>query len=378
MVSSLRVAIVGPLAPPAGGMAAQTKQLCARLIAEGIDAEVVRTNPPWRPRFVAGVRGVRALFRFIPYLWRLWCASGRCNVVHVMANSGWAWHLSAAPAVCIGKLRRRRVVVNYRGGLAEPFLERSAAWIRPTMRMADAIVVPSGFLRAVFARFGIETMIVPNVVDTALFSPGGSAPGERAKESPHVVMTRNLEPIYDVATGLRAFAKLRESKPAARLSVAGDGPERAALETLAREFGVANSVVFRGSLSRDEIAALYRSATLMLNSSVADNTPNALIEAMACGIPIVSTDAGGIRFLVRDRETALLCPTRDVDALARAMLEVLDDLSLAAGLAANGREAVRGCTWDAVFPLWMRVYRPDGSATAAVAEAVGIGAGHRP
>ena len=143
----LHVSIVGPLAPPAGGMAGQTRQLCDLLLGEGIDAEIVRTNPPYRPRFVERLRGVRALFRFVPYLARLWTAAGRSSVLHVMANSGWAWHLFAAPAVWIGKLRRVRVIVNYRGGAAEAFLARSAACcptdVAPGRRRRRSVGIPA-------------------------------------------------------------------------------------------------------------------------------------------------------------------------------------------------------------------------------------------
>ena len=357
---ALHIAIVGPLAPPAGGMAGQTRQLCDLLRGEGIDAEILRTNAPYRPRFVEGLRGIRALFRLAPYLGQLWSAAGRSSVLHVMANSGWAWHLFAAPAVWVGKLRRVRVIVNYRGGSAEAFLARSAAAVRPTLRLADDVVVPSEFLRAVFARFGIEATVVPNIVDVRRFVPAPAVAAGPGPDAPHVVIARNLEPIYDIATAIRAFAILHAERPTARLSIAGSGPERAMLGKLVEVLGLSAAVVFRGALSRDEMADLYRSATLMLNSSVVDNTPNSLLEAMACGIPIVSTNVGGIPYLVQDRTTALLVPPGKPEALALAMGEVLDNPALAARLVENGLQVARSCSWEAVFPLWMREYRPNG------------------
>ena len=276
-----------------------------------------------------------------------------------MANSGWAWHLFAAPAVWIGRLRRVRVIVNYRGGSAEAFLGRSAAGVRPTLRLADDLVVPSEFLRAVFAKFGIEATVVPNIVDVRRFVPALADAARPRSDAPHVVIARNLEPIYDIATAIRSFAVLHATRPAARLSIAGSGPERAMLGELVEVLGLSAAVVFRGALSRDEMADLYRDATLLLNSSVVDNTPNSLLEAMACGIPIVSTNVGGIPYLVQDRTTALLVPPGQPDSLARAMGEVLDNPALAAGLVENGLQVARSCAWDAVFPLWMHQYQPN-------------------
>ena len=107
--------------------------------------------------------------------------------MHVMGNSGWAWHLFAAPAVWIGRLRGIPVIVNYRGGEAEAFLKRQSAWVKPTLRQAAAIVVPSGFLEEVFARFDIATEVVPNIVDLSSFHPPSSVPAGH-----HIAVTRNL------------------------------------------------------------------------------------------------------------------------------------------------------------------------------------------
>lgn len=356
-------------------MASQTRQLFDLLSQEGVAAEIVRTNSPYRPGSVARLRGARAVFRLVPYLWQLWQAAGRSSVFHVMANSGWAWHLFAAPAVWIGKLRGVRVIVNYRGGAAESFFARTAAIVRPTLRMADDVVVPSEFLHVVFSRFGIGTTVVPNVVDTDHFAPASAASSRTGQYAPHIVIARNLEPIYDIATAIKAFAILHAARPAARLSIAGSGPERMALGRLVDQLALSNVVTFCGPLSRDAMASLYCDATLMLNSSLVDNTPNSLLEAMACGIPIVSTNVGGIPYLVQDLTTALLVEPRQPDALAQATIRVLDDPALAGYLVENGLQLVRRFAWDNVFPMWMRRYRPsvDGAADRSAVRSAGPG-----
>ncbi|MGC1818403.1 MAG: glycosyltransferase family 4 protein [Casimicrobiaceae bacterium] len=354
-------------------MATQTRQLCDLLTAEGVSVEIVRTNAAYRPRFVERLRIVRALFRIVPYLGQLWKAAGRSTVVHVMANSGWAWHLFAAPAIWIGKLRGTRVIVNYRGGAAESFLGRSIAIVRPTLRMADGVVVPSEFLREVFAGFGIDATVVPNIVDVTRFAPAPISAPDRIASAPHVVIARNLEPIYDIATAIEAFAILHEARPAARFSIAGSGPERAMLEGLVEKLGLTKAVTFCGTLSRDAMADLYHQATLMVNSSRVDNTPNSLLEAMACGIPIVSTNVGGIPYLVQDRTTAMLVPPGRPDALAQAMAEVLDDSTLRDVLVGNGLRVAQRCAWDKIFPMWIRVYRPNPAGAGDRDEVQGAG-----
>jgi L-malate glycosyltransferase len=347
----LSIALVGPLPPPPGGMANQTRQLARLLQDSGTIVEVVRSNAPYRPAWVERLRGVRAVFRLAPFLASLWRAGGRVDVFHVMANSGWAWHLFAAPAVWIARWRGRPVVVNYRGGEAEAFMAREARWVVPTLARASAVIVPSGFLAGIFRKHGIGAEIVQNIIDLSRFRPAVRSPADL-----HLIVTRNLEDIYDIPTALRAFAAVKRVHGGARLTIAGSGPARADLERLARELGVARDVTFAGRIDNEQIADLYRSASLLVNPTRVDNMPISLLEAMASGLPIVSTDAGGIPFLVEDGTTALLVHPGDPDAMARAILRLLDDRALADRLVAAGLAAVQAYTWDRVKPRLLDVY----------------------
>ena len=135
--SLLHIAIVGPLPPPAGGMAGQTRQLAELLEREGATVRIVQSNMPYWPSWIARLRGIRAATRLVAFAASLWRVAGDVQILHVMANSGWSWHLFAAPAIWIGRLRGVRVLVNYRGGEAEAFLTRSLRWIRPSLRAAS-------------------------------------------------------------------------------------------------------------------------------------------------------------------------------------------------------------------------------------------------
>ena len=358
----LRIGLVGPLPPPAGGMANQTRQLRELLVGEGAAVELVQTNAPYRPPFVARLRGLRAAFRLFPYIVRLWDCAGRVDLLHVMANSGWAWHLFAAPAIWVAKLRGVPVVVNYRGGEAEQFLRRSALLVRPTMRMANRLVVPSGFLVAVFGRYAMAAEIVPNVVDLRKFAPRSAAVSGAA---PHIVVTRNLESIYGLDIALQAFRLVLGRFPDARLTIAGDGPERSALGQLARDLQIAERVTFTGRLDGDGIAALYGQAHVFLNPSRVDNTPNSILEALAAEVPVVTTDVGGIPYLVTARETALLVASGNAQAMADAIFEMLDDPALAQRLAKAGQSVAQKHAWTAVRPTLFAIYRQVVSGAAA-------------
>lgn len=346
--------IVGPLPPPSGGMANQCEQLVRLLREDGVRVELVRTNADYRPAWIGRVPLVRAFARLLPYLLALWRATGRSQVVHVLANSGWAWHLFAAPAVWIARLRGVPVIVNYRGGHAETFLARAPAHVLGTLRLASVHVTPSGFLERVFAAHGLAAIIVPNIVDLSRFRP---RPPRVFGDAPHLIVTRNLEPIYDIPTAIRAFAALRRAFPRARLTVAGSGPERGRLQALVDELGLGDAVRFSGRIANADIPALYADADCLLNPSTVDNMPISLLEAFASGVPVVSTDAGGIPDMAEHGVSALLVPVGDAAAMAEQARRVLTDAALAASLRDNALAAAGAYAWQRVRSQWLAVYR---------------------
>lgn len=346
----LRVALVGPQSPPAGGMARQRETLSRHFSAAGFEVLDLITNPPW-PRALARWRRLRAAPRLAGHLLRLWRAAGQVDIAHVMANSGWSWHLFAAPAIALFRARGVPVVVSYHGGLAESFLARERAWVLPVLSRADALVVPSGFLLAVFAHYGLAARVIPDTIDLARFSV------PRQNHGAQIIVTRNLEPVYDIATALHAFAKVLAARPDARLDIAGSGPLGDSLAALAKRLGIDHAVTFHGRMEPLQIASLLSSADVLLNPSLADNLPNSVVEALAAGVPVVSTRVGGVPYLVEHEVSALLVPAGDAGALAAGMLRVLAEPALRARLTANGAEIARRHGWDQTRRKWCELYR---------------------
>ncbi len=352
-----RIGLVGPLPPPYGGMANQTRQLGNLLEQEGVHVEWVQTNAAYRPAWTGKITGLRAAVRLLPYLCRLWRTAGKVQLFHIMANSGWSWHLFAAPAIWIARFRKIPVIVNYRGGEAGAFFRKSWFWVKPSLDITDTIIVPSGFLEAVFGQHGYTAKIVPNIIDLSRFTAASSEDRHSRSDCPHIAVTRNLEAIYDNATAIRAFAIVQKNCRNARLTVAGTGPEKPMLENLVSELGVQDAVRFAGRIDNDAIAALYRSADLMINTSLVDNMPISILEALASGVPVVSTDAGGIPYLVEHGRTALLVPKKDPAAIAEAILHLLHNPDLYAKLRNNGLASLERYTWNAVKQQLFAVYQ---------------------
>ena len=349
----LYIGLVGPLPPPSGGMANQTRQLAQLLRSEGVYVEVVQVNTPYSPRWVGRLRGVRALFRLFPYLGRLWRTAGRASLFHVMANSGWSWHLFTVPAVWIGAMRGVPVIVNYRGGEAEAFFRTSFRWVRPTLKRAAAIIVPSSFLAEVFRSRRIDVQIIPNIIDIQKFKASKNKPQEKQ----HILITRNLEPIYDIGTALRAFRRVSALFPGARLTVCGSGPELGRLEAMCDELDISTAVVFTGTVDNNRMAELYQSSSAMINPSLVDNMPISVLEALASGVPVVSTNVGGIPHLVKQGDTALLVAPGDDEGMADAVISILRDRGLAEHLVREGLDEVQQYTWPMVRRKLLEKYQ---------------------
>ena len=355
-ITSLNVGLVGPLPPPYGGMANQTQQLIKLLREEGILVELIQVNRAYRPHWVGRIKVLRAVFRLLPYLINLWQSANKVQVFHIMANSGWSWHLFTAPAIWIARIKKKPVIVNYRGGEADAFFEKDFSWVKPSLCQVNAIIVPSGFLKEVFSRRGFPSSIVPNIIDLSRFSAGKNSKIKSKIDSPNILVARNLEPIYDNATALRAFSIVIKQLPTSRLTITGSGPERQTLENLAAELELENAVNFTGRVNNNEMATLYQNSDVMVNPSLVDNMPNSVLEALASGVPVVSTNVGGVPYMVEHGKTALLVPARDPAAMADAILTLLNDSDRIQQIRSAGFNVVQNYTWQKVRDQLINVY----------------------
>lgn len=341
-----KVVIVGPIAPPAGGMANQTKKLAEFLRSEGLIVDIVRTNADYKPAFIGKLPVVRSFFRLVAYKFSLFRQLKSTDIVHIMANSGWSWHLFAAPAIVIARILNKPVVLNYRGGYAQSFFEKSWFWVDLTLKRVQVIVVPSTFLQKIFNDFGQTVQVVPNVLDQRLFYPTKIKPNIN---DPYLIVTRNLEAIYDVATAINAFARIKKEFSQARLSIAGTGPELASLEKQVINLKLEKSITFTGRLSPEKMAQLYRNADVMLNASTVDNTPNSIIESLACGTPVVTTNAGGIPKLVTNQYDAILVDIGDDKNMAEQTIALLKNEEQRTKLIENGLNTIGKFYWPNVW-----------------------------
>jgi phenylacetate-CoA ligase len=347
--SAVHVLLIAPSLSIIGGQSIQASRLLRYLANEpSVQVRFLAVNS--RLPAALSMKYVRTLISLVLYLARLVGNIGRADILHIFTPGYLSFYLFPVPALLLARLLRKRSILNYHDGRAEDHLAHWPA-ARRLMRLANTIVVPSEYLLDVFARYGLAATRVPNVAE-----PEALRYRNRPRPRPLFLHNRGLAPEYNPACTLRAFALIQQRYPGARLTIAHDGPLRAELEALAASLGL-RQTQFIGSVSPGNVAALYDAADIYLMSPDADNMPLSVLECFASGLPVVSSNAGGIPNLIEDETNGLLFAPNDHRAMAACALRLLEEPGLASRLAANALGRCAQYSWPEVGPQWTAHYR---------------------
>ena len=251
-------------------------------------------------------------------------------------------HTHTAKAGLLGRLAARLagvpiVVHTFHGHVLHGYFGRAKSaffrWLETALaRLADRLVAVSEAVKQDLVALGVapaeRIRVVPLGLDLAHLLrplPRGRLreAGQVPAEAPLVGMVGRLVPIKDVPTFLQAAVLVRKARPDSHFALVGDGEERSLLEGECRRLGLAETVAFHGW--RRDLAAVYGDLDVVVNASRNEGTPVALIEALAAARPVVATRVGGTPDVLGDGRFGRLVPPGDPEALARAILETLDD-----------------------------------------------------
>jgi N-acetyl-alpha-D-glucosaminyl L-malate synthase BshA len=202
-----------------------------------------------------------------------------------------------------------------------------------------------------------DISVIPNFIDTERYAPGRAeeACSDLVGEGEFLLChTSNFRPVKRVLDVIRVFHEVGQRMPT-RLAMVGDGPERLAAENLCRELGISERVTFTGLLP-DALPILQRSDAFLLPSD-GESFGLAALEAMACGVPVVGSLAGGLQEVVRDGEEGILAPVGAVELMASRLSELLADEKHRVRLAGNARERACGLyDVNRIVPLYEEAY----------------------
>ncbi len=277
---------------------------------------------------------------------------GRFAIAQVDVYSGTAFLW--AEAAC-WSLRRRRTpyVLTLHGGRLPEFARRWPGRVSGLLGHARAVTTPSRYLLRELTPYRRDLKIVPNPLDLAAYS---FTPRRRPR--PRLVWLRAFHHIYNPRLAPRVLARLARRHPEVELTMVGPDKGDGSLERTRRQaadLGVADRITYTGWVPKSEVPGLLARADVFLNTADVDNAPVSVTEAMACGLCVVSTDAGGMPDLVEDGNNALLVGRDDGAAMAAAVERVLGDPELAARLSSNARRQAEARDWSRVLPRWQEL-----------------------
>lgn len=221
-------------------------------------------------------------------------------------------------------------------------------------RDAESVVSNSSALRdlALASAPGQRVAVISNGINLELFSPDGI--GDGPKDKLRVACVGRLIERKGLWELVEAFATVALEIPRAHLDLIGDGDLAEPLEKYVRDLGIGDRVTMHGAVDHDDVPPLLRQASLFVLPSHAEGMSNALLEGMACGLPIVVTDTGGTEELLADN--GVVVPMRDPAALAKAMIGILNDDEKRARMAETSVRIARTFSWESMARQYLELY----------------------
>jgi glycosyltransferase involved in cell wall biosynthesis len=370
----MRILIINSEYPPIGGGAGNASEYLARAMAAAGQEVTVLTSKyqdlPWE-EMRDGVRILRAparrkrLDRSMPYEQITFILGGSLRGLQSMLKSrpdvilAFFGMPSGGIALPLSFFFRVPYIVSLRGGDVPGFRPYDFALyhrlIAPLLhviwRRARAVVANSGGLRSMAQRFDrkVPIQIIPNGVDAEIFKPL-----ERDWAAPHLLFVGRVVYQKGLDLLLHALGTLKD-RPW-QLTVVGDGPQRVPLEQLARDLDIADRVNFRGWLKGPALVQAYQAANLFPYPSRHEGMPNAVLEAMSSGLPVIASRIAGNEELVIQNETGLLIEPENQQALEGALAELMADPGRREAMGAAARHRVVSVyPWEQVAEKYLRV-----------------------
>ena len=277
---------------------------------------------------------------------------GSYDVAIVDVYSGRTFRWAEVTASILNAARRPFVFVLRGGGLPN-FAAKHAARVRRCLAHANLVVVPSGYLRDRMREYREDLRVIPNPVDLTRCECRW-----RHSVQPKLIWLRAFRRFYNPAMAADVVAALVPDLRDVHLTMVGpDTGDGSWDETSARAktLGVEARITRPGGVAKGDVPEWLQRADILINTTDADNMPVSVLEAMACGLCVVSTNVGGMPYLIEHERDGLLVPPRDPRAMAAAVRRLVSDPSLAARLSHAARAKAEQFDWPRVLPEWRRL-----------------------
>lgn len=323
----MRILIIANYDSSVGGISGQVTQLRNHLVMDGHEVEIFSLKIPWTKRLTCCAM-LRKKIR-------------NADVVHIHCCSKVGFY-PAILGITLAKKEQKRTVVTYHGGGAEKFFKRWHAVVRHFLLKSDVNIVLSGFLAKIFDKYNIPYRVIPNILPV-----GENHFKERTTINPKFISVRTLSPLYNIECIIRAFAIVKSKIADASLDILADGPSRESLIVMTESLSLSN-VHFVGRVPNSDIYNYLNKADIFISTPRIDNQPMSILEANKCGLLVISSNVGGVPYLVDDGKTGILIESNNHELLAEKMIWAVSHPNEAIEIAKAGHEALKNYTWNAI------------------------------
>lgn len=237
------------------------------------------------------------------------------------------------------------------GGQLPERLNNSPKHCKALFSNAYVNIAPSKFMYNTFKTQGFDHIIcIPNALNLAMYPYK-----KRSKLQPKLLWVRAFAKIYNPILALKMLKKILIIHPNATLSMVG--PQKDGSLEVCKIFAQKHNlpVTFTGKLPKEKWIEYAKDFDIFINTTTVDNTPISLLEAMALGLPVISTNVGGIPYLIEHEKNGILVKSDDANALKKGILKLINDPGLAEKLSENGRKTVEEYDWDKIKNQWVKV-----------------------
>ncbi|UOK43801.1 MULTISPECIES: glycosyltransferase family 4 protein [Flavobacterium] len=266
-------------------------------------------------------------------------------LIDTYSTSGF-WFAFFASQLC--RILQIRYIPILHGGNLPNRLKNNPKLSAMVFENAYKNVAPSHYLYQAFKEFGFTNLLfIPNTVEIHKYSYK-----ERKSVAPKLLWVRAFDAIYNPKMAVDVLCELQRKYSEAKLCMVGPDKDGSGVLTqeYARSLGL--NIRFTGRLSKEEWIAMSKDYDIFINTTRFDNTPVSVMEAMALGLPVVSTNVGGIPFLLNDKEDALLVNDNDTEAMVNAVHYLIENHEIAQEIGVKARRKAEMWDWDVVKVSW--------------------------
>jgi len=287
--------------------------------------------------------------RLVDMLRVCWTERGNYELAQVDVYSGPAFLWAEAVCYLLRNLNKPYILTLH-GGELPRFARSSPERVRRLLQSADLVTAPSRYLQQELQWLHSGIQVLPNAIEIDRYPFR-----ERTIAQPKLIWLRAFHSIYNPGLAVRTLQLLTDVYPAAHLTMAGPDKHDGSLpdtRALTARLGLEQRVRFPGQIAKSGIGRFVNEGDIFLNTTNIDNMPVSVLEAMTCGACVVSTNVGGLRYLLEDGKNALLVPPDDPCAMAGAVRRILADRVLSARLSNGARQKAASMDWSVVLEQW--------------------------